>query len=114
MQPSLMNTEMSFHEFSNFSRSVLYSPVSLSATFLVMCLEIFCTCLSFCKKLRETFRGISGQSMTPLSSIRYSGMTSLMLSAMNTWLQYSLTLPRSSSTLLFTLGKYRMPLRRKG
>mgnify|MGYP006990177742 CR=1 FL=1 len=45
----------------------VFIAVNLSATFLVICLLIFCTCLSFCKKLRETFNGISGQSITPFS-----------------------------------------------
>ena len=55
--------------------------------------EIFLTNPSFCSALRDTFSGRSGQSMTPFKSIRYSGMTSLMLSAINTWLLYSLMVP---------------------
>ena len=37
-----------------------------------------------CKKLLETFSGISGQSITPFNSIKNSGITSLMLSAIKT------------------------------
>ena len=36
------------------------------------------------RRFFETLRGRSGQSMTPFKSIRYSGMTSLILSAINT------------------------------
>ena len=41
---------------------------------------------SFCKALRDTFSGRSGQSITPFRSIINSGITSLILSAINTWL----------------------------
>ena len=71
-------------ENDNILYFIVKFVVFQSATFLVICLEIFCTCLSFCRKLLETLSGMSGQSITPLRSIRNSGMTSLMLSAMNT------------------------------
>ena len=59
----------------------------------------------FCSALRDTFSGRSGQSMTPFKSIRYSGMTSLMLSAINTWLLYSLMVPSMESYSVLIRGK---------
>ena len=98
--------------YSSFS--VLHMPESLSATFLEMYSEIFFTKPSFCRALLDTFRGRSGQSMTPFSSIRNSGMTSLMLSAMKTWLLYSLMVPSMDSYSMLIFGKYRMPFKLKG
>ena len=89
-------------------------PVRRSATFLVMWAEIFFTVPSFCRKERLTFRGRSGQSMTPLRSIRNSGMTSFTLSATNTWPENSFTWPSCTPKSLFSRGKYRMPFRSKG
>ena len=37
-----------------------------------------------CKKLLDTFNGMSGQSITPFKSIKNSGITSFILSAINT------------------------------
>ena len=61
-------------------------PESLSATFLEMYSQIFFTVPSFCSADLETFSGRSGQSITPFMVMRNSGMTSLILSAMKTWL----------------------------
>ena len=88
----------------SYSKS-LSLPESLSANFLEMYSEIFLTNPSFCSALRDTFSGRSGQSMTPFKSIRYSGMTSLMLSAINTWLLYSLMVPSMESYSVLIRGK---------
>ena len=47
------------------SRSFLKSSSSLSATFLRIYPDIFFTLASLCKYERDTFRGISGESITP-------------------------------------------------
>ena len=44
---------------------------------------------AFCNALLDTFNGKSGQSMTPFNNSKNSGITSLILSAINTWLLYN-------------------------
>ena len=105
---------MSSQYFSYSSRALPNMPVRRSATFLVMWALIFFTEPSFCRKERLTFRGMSGQSMTPRRSIRNSGMISLMLSATNTWPEKSLISPSRTPKSSGSLGKYRMPFRLKG
>ena len=51
--------------------------------------------------------------MTPFKSIRNSGITSLILSAINTWLLYNLMVPSMDSYSMLILGKYRIPFRLK-
>ena len=77
---------MSSQNFSYSSLLFLHKDLSLSATFLTICLEILLTSLSFCKKLLDTLRGKSGQSITPFNNNKNSGITSFILSATNTWL----------------------------
>ena len=89
-------------------------PESLSATFLVMYSEIFLTKPSFCNALLDTLSGRSGQSITPFNNIRNSGITSLMLSAINTWLLYSLIVPSTESYSVLILGKYKIPFKLNG
>ena len=110
MQPNLTKFATSPQQFSNFSLSFLKSEISLSATFLVICLLIFWTCLSFWRKLLETFKGISGQSITPFNSIKNSGITSFMLSAINTWLQLKgiLYFPKVKNKLELERGKVKL------
>ncbi len=75
--------------FANFSskagRSDLNNSANLSATFFVMYELIFFTFESACKNERETFNGISGESMTPCNNIKNSGTMSFTSSVMNTW-----------------------------
>ena len=75
---------MSFHFFSNSSLLLLNKLDSLSATFLVMYAEIFFTAPSACKYDLETFRGMSGESITPLRSVKNSGTIPSTLSVTKT------------------------------
>ena len=113
-QPYLMNGLMSSQYFSQDSLSVLHMPISLSATFFVMYSSIFLTNPSFCRAERETLSGRSGQSITPFKSIRNSGITSLILSAINTWLLYNLIVPSMESYSVLIFGKYRIPFKLNG
>ena len=85
-----------------------------AATFFVIYSEIFFTKPSFCSADLDTFSGRSGQSITPFRRSRNSGITSLMLSAINTWLLYSLIVPSMESYSVLIFGKYRIPFRLNG
>ena len=112
--PYSINIFRSSHLASKSSRLFLNSSSNLSATFLLMCDDIFFTLLSLCKYERDTLSGISGESNTPCSNIKYSGTTPSTESVTNTWLQYSCILLRLGSMVRFTFGKYSIPVRLNG
>ena len=59
--------------------------IELVGNFFCDMLAYFCELdCRFAESFGKTFKGISGQSITPFKSIRYSGMTSFILSAINT------------------------------
>ena len=112
--PYLTNKSRYSHLLSKSARSALNNSFNLSLTFLLMCWVIFFTLASLCKELRDTFNGMSGESITPFNNTKYSGNTSFTSSVTKTWLQYNCTRFCRLSMASFTFGKYNTPVRLKG
>ena len=89
IMPYLMNRPMLANFSSNAARSALNNSANLSATFFVMYELIFFTFESACKNERDTFNGISGESITPCNNIKNSGTMSFTSSVMNTCRLYN-------------------------
>ena len=70
-------------------RSFLKIDCKRSETFFVIYVDIFFTFESLCKYERETFNGISGESMTPCNKVKKSGTMPSTESVTYTWLQYN-------------------------
>ena len=79
-----MNILRLSHFFSNSSRLFLKMSDKLSATFLVIWLDIFFTLASLCKYERLTFNGMSGESITPCNKVKNSGTMPSTESVTNT------------------------------
>ncbi len=92
-------------------RSFLKISCKLSDIFFTIYWEIFWTCLSCCKKLLETFNGISGISIPPRNNSINSGISCFKSSATKTLLQNNFTLPWLISKLFLNFGKYRIPFK---